>query len=298
MYVNDMESALSCKLLLYADDSAIVVSDKSVANIQNVLSKELKSINSWLLDNRLSLHLGKTYSILFGSKRKLRNQQELKVTCNDYIITNKPTVSYLGLELDNNLTGDYIGKSVIKKVNSRVKFLYRNRKYLTFRDLKLLANSLVLCLYDYACSVWYSGLKKTLKVKLQTAQNKTVRCILGLEPRDHIGANELNKLNWLPVDLRVKQIKLCHMYRIINGLSPTFMNDGISRANVIHQYNTRFATQSIYRPYIGNHSQTTFVNTAITSWNHLPKLIQCSETINQFKRNIRKHLKEVMLERL
>ncbi|XP_071948794.1 uncharacterized protein [Antedon mediterranea] len=61
-----------------------------------------------LTDNRLSLHLGKTYSILFGSKRKLRNQPELKVTCNDYIITNKPTVSYLGLELDNNLTGDYI----------------------------------------------------------------------------------------------------------------------------------------------------------------------------------------------
>ena len=40
VYVNDMESATSCKLLLYADDSALVVSDRNSENIQNKLSNE------------------------------------------------------------------------------------------------------------------------------------------------------------------------------------------------------------------------------------------------------------------
>ena len=69
IYVNDVPSAVRCKLLLYADDSALIVSGTNTEEIQNILSSELESIREWLIDNQLSLHLGKTESILFGSKR-------------------------------------------------------------------------------------------------------------------------------------------------------------------------------------------------------------------------------------
>ena len=58
------------KLFLYADDSAILVSGKDVGQIQATLSKELESIREWLIDDKLSLHLGKTESILFGTNKK------------------------------------------------------------------------------------------------------------------------------------------------------------------------------------------------------------------------------------
>ena len=67
IYVNDMESAVKCKLILYADDSALLVSGKDIKVIQETLGKELCALSSWLVDNKLSLHLGKTESILFGS---------------------------------------------------------------------------------------------------------------------------------------------------------------------------------------------------------------------------------------
>ena len=67
IYVNDMQAAVKCKLLLYADDSALLVSGKDVNEIQKVLSDELNSVCEWLVDNKLSIHLGKTESILFGS---------------------------------------------------------------------------------------------------------------------------------------------------------------------------------------------------------------------------------------
>ena len=55
-----MPSAVKCKLLLYTDDSALLVAGKNAARIQQRLSSELQSIREWLIDSRLSLHLGKT----------------------------------------------------------------------------------------------------------------------------------------------------------------------------------------------------------------------------------------------
>ena len=66
IYVNDMNASVKCKLILYVDDSALLVSGKDVVKIEQVLSRELKALNEWLEENRLSLHLRKTQSILFG----------------------------------------------------------------------------------------------------------------------------------------------------------------------------------------------------------------------------------------
>ena len=51
-------SAVKCKLLLYADDFALIVPGNNAKEIQ--LSNELESIREWLIDNKSSLHLGKT----------------------------------------------------------------------------------------------------------------------------------------------------------------------------------------------------------------------------------------------
>ena len=67
--VNEMKEAVNCKLILYADDSALLVSGRDVVKIEQALSRKLKAVNEWLEENRLSVHLGKTQSTLFGSKR-------------------------------------------------------------------------------------------------------------------------------------------------------------------------------------------------------------------------------------
>ncbi|XP_072018361.1 uncharacterized protein [Amphiura filiformis] len=56
-YVNDMPISVDCKLLLYADDSALLIDGKDPKEISSKLSKELESCQQWLIDNKLSLHL-------------------------------------------------------------------------------------------------------------------------------------------------------------------------------------------------------------------------------------------------
>ena len=68
-----------CKLLLYADDSTILFSHRDPDQIANKLGKVLESCSELLVDNKLSLHLGKTECILFGSKRKLKKVKDFTV---------------------------------------------------------------------------------------------------------------------------------------------------------------------------------------------------------------------------
>lgn len=54
--ISDTPVAVNCRLLLYAD---------------RYLRTELESVRERLMDNRLSIHLAKTESILFATRKKL-----------------------------------------------------------------------------------------------------------------------------------------------------------------------------------------------------------------------------------
>ena len=71
-YVNDMVISIDpdCKFLVYADDSTILFSHSDPDQIVNKLGKVLEYCSDWLVDNKLSLHQGKTECILFGRKKE------------------------------------------------------------------------------------------------------------------------------------------------------------------------------------------------------------------------------------
>ena len=86
-----------CDLLLYADDSALLIRGKNIIDIEQKLCEELTKLNVWLIDNKLSLHLGKTESILFASNRKLKQHKFLRISCNGIKVGGKEVVTYLGV---------------------------------------------------------------------------------------------------------------------------------------------------------------------------------------------------------
>ena len=105
-YVNDMVTIVSadCKLILYADDSAIMFAHKNHEVISQKLSNVMESCSNWLVDNKLSLHLGKTECVLFGPRRKLRSITNFHAQCKDHIIKAQDSVKYLGFFIDKLIT--------------------------------------------------------------------------------------------------------------------------------------------------------------------------------------------------
>ena len=58
LYINGMPQAVTCDLLLYADDTCLVFQHKDVFEIETVLNKNLSSPCDWFIDNKLSIHFG------------------------------------------------------------------------------------------------------------------------------------------------------------------------------------------------------------------------------------------------
>ena len=282
-----MEAAVSCRLILYADDSALLVSGTSVSVIEETLE--------WLVDNKLSIHLGKTESIFFGSNKKIRKQSTIKLICGDNEVTALENVKYLGVSLDQSLGGKYIAESFLKKANSRLKFLWRQAKYLNRNSRKLLATSLILCHFDYACSAWFEGLQVKLQKKLQILQNKTLRFVLGYPPRSHIAIEEITLLHWIPVCQRVKQIKLNNMFRIVHGNAPQYLKRDISMVSDQHSFFTRNSFLSVVLPHVKSSGKKTFRFSAGKIWNALPVSLRSAEDLLLFMKGVNKHLREELI---
>ena len=51
--------------LLFADDTALLMSGPNILDLQNTINDELKNVKKWLIQNKLTLNLNKTicYSI-------------------------------------------------------------------------------------------------------------------------------------------------------------------------------------------------------------------------------------------
>ena len=112
-------------------------------------------------------------------------------------------VTYLGCILDQSFTGESMALHVINKVNKKLKFLYRQKNFLTPGLRRLLCNAIIQPHFDYACTTWFPMLNKKYKKKLQVMQNKFICFCLQLGSRSHIGYREFESINWLPVDLAV-----------------------------------------------------------------------------------------------
>ena len=229
----------------------------------------MSSLSDWLVDNKLSLHLGKTETLLFGSKAKLRKCKELKVSCNGIAIAAKSSVTYLGAILQQDLSGELMADMVLKKVNNKLKFLYRQCRQFDSDIKKTLVNALIICHFDYTSASWYSALTVAKAEKLQTAQNKLVRFVFSLGPRTHIEPYHFKKLNWLPISTRVLQLKLNHMYKIFHRTAPSYLLN-ITRAVDIHQHQTRKHTYSFFVPTVKSACKRSFFYTGLLGWNDLP----------------------------
>ena len=285
-----MKAAVKCKLLLYADDSALLVSGKDGLEIERILSVELGAVNEWLCENRLSLHLGKTQSILFGSKKRISKCSELHVTCNGSVIGSESEVTYLGAILDQTLSGASTARSIITKSTNKLKFLYRNARSLDSKSKAVLTSALIQCHFDYASAIWYSGLTQTFKTKLQIVQNKIIRFILDLPARSHVGYVEFSKAKMFPVHKRVEQLKMNHMFNIIHGNSPAYLKEDISlQDNTSHQ--TRSVTSlSCQTPRVNSFGLRSFFYTAIKCWNSLPFSLRSINTKQLYKNNLKKSI--------
>ena len=293
LYINDMCTSVECDLSLYADDSALIYSHSDPYFIARHLNAQLASCKTWLIDNRLSLHVGKTESILFGSSRKLKRVDNYQVTCEGTPVKRVTEVTYLGLLLNDTLDGKSHAERTIKKSGTRLSFLYRNSAILDGRSRKSLCISLIQPYLDYCCSSWYSGLTQRLKSKLDALQRRMIRFIFSLHHLEHIGLRFFAELSWLTFADRVAYFKLCHMFKVKMRSAPQYMSNNFTPVASTHSHSTRGSVScnfSVTRPM--SLAQDSFSFSAMKEWNSLPSDLKCISSESIFRTRVKKYFME------
>jgi hypothetical protein len=150
------------------------------------------------------------------------------LSLNDTIIKPAPSMKNLVATIDKSLSFDAMDRSVLQKANARLKYLYREKDYLTqyTKKILILVMSLIQCHFDYSCSTWNPGLFQFLENKLQVTQNMMIRCVLDHDTRSHIGPNDFCSPNWLSVNKRIDQIILYHVFKRKKCLGRVFHPTG------------------------------------------------------------------------
>ncbi len=292
-----MELSVSCQLLLYADDSVLLVSGENPKDISNTLTKELQTCSEWLVDNKLSLHLGKTEAILCGSRRKLKNVQDFEVKYNGVSIKSVSAVKYLGINIDSDMSGETTWKTVMNKCNSRLKFMYRQARCLPTATKKTLCLALTQCNFDYAVPSWYPSKSQTAKKKLQVVQNKIIRFILNLGPRDPIGTEQLNTLGVLNVEDRTQQIRLHNTHKVYCELAPKYSMTNFNKSRNRRGMNTRHRAYNFNLPRVTGEEEGTFYYNAIKDWNGLPDRLKTCSNLLSFKSKLKQCMLEAAINR-
>ena len=72
----------------------------------------------------------------------MKSPPKLNISYGDYSLKQCSTVEYLGCYLDSSLNGESMARRVLKKINNKLNFLWRQSNYLNYSSRKLLYNAL------------------------------------------------------------------------------------------------------------------------------------------------------------
>ena len=120
-------------------------------------------------------------------------------------------------------------------------------------------------------------------VKLERIHVDAMRLVTGATARSNI-VNLYHEKNWQSIASRHKYSCLVMLYRIVNDLTPTYLNDLLPIQNIERtRYNLR-NQHDITIPFTRLESfKRSFIPSAIRLWNRLPVTVRNTETLEQFK---------------
>ena len=117
IYINDLPNCLQHSTArMFADDTNITVSGKSIKEAEVAINADLNNIREWLLSNRLSLNLVKTEYLLIGSRHNINTlEEQQRVFIGDEPIKGVQVTKTLGVKIDQFLTWDSHIDQISKK---------------------------------------------------------------------------------------------------------------------------------------------------------------------------------------
>ena len=130
---------------MFADDTNITLSAKTLTELKQALIPEQSKLSYWLKANKLSFNVAKTELMIIGSRQRLSAQNEdVVIRIDDQIIKQVVELTKsLGVTIDAQLTWCKHVEEVCKKVSSAIGALKRVRPFIPKETAIQIYNALI-----------------------------------------------------------------------------------------------------------------------------------------------------------
>ena len=293
IYMNDIaNSSRLVKFLLFADDTTVYQSDKSLENLINTMNNECDKLAKWLAINRLTLNTKKTKYILFSSSHKLnklRNTTLATIQINNSPIEKCEFFKFLGVYLQDNMKWNKHACFVSSKLAKTAAVISRLKTFLPSNVLLQIYNSLFLPHINYCLGVW-GNTEKYNSNKIVILQKRVVRSIGNASYLAHTDPL-FTRFNILKLEELFK-VNVCKfMYKLLYGLLPQHVENYFNIQKRIHGHDTRHVNNLVIAKYKTELYGKTIKIIGPKLWNSLPDEVKSSKSFQGFKRKLIKSLK-------
>jgi hypothetical protein len=135
LYINDLPLATADNAIsvLFADDTSLLVIDKSLDSLETKLNHSLINVNKWFKFNLLTVNLSKTFTMQFVSKNTVSTKTSTSLNANG--IAEVHHFKFLSLKIDDVLSWNIHIDSVMNKLTIVCFMIISVRPYMTQSSL-------------------------------------------------------------------------------------------------------------------------------------------------------------------
>ena len=215
----------------YADDGQLYLGfepSKNYTESMNKIKACIDDIETWMNANFLKLNVGKTEVIFIARPQDhaIYDNMSIDIGMKMYNASSNTSIKSLGAFINGTMTMNSMVSEYTKSMFHNLKKLGHIKYYLDVEERMLLIKSFILSKMDY-CNVLLSNASWTCIQPLERVLNAGIRFIYDLKKRDHV-SSFYKSAHILPLSYRI-MFKSCVMvYKIINNLSPDYLNDFIT----------------------------------------------------------------------
>ena len=166
IYINNLHVAIKySEVHHFVDETNLLNFNSCVKSINKQVNYDLKNLSNWLKANKISLIVGKTELVLFTSSKK-QVDCDLKIKLNGKRLYETDSVKYLGIQIDQRLTGKQQINHVALKLNKANAMLSKLRYVFDIKTLRSVYYAIFESHLCYASLVWAQNTNSVTRLHL------------------------------------------------------------------------------------------------------------------------------------
>ena len=109
--------------MLYADDTVLYFSAKTVEELEIVLGLDMNNISTWMQENKLFLNEGKTEYVIYGTWQNPQLQDKTSLLYEGTELNRVLSYKYLGVFIDQHLSFNNHVENLMKETSKKLRAL-------------------------------------------------------------------------------------------------------------------------------------------------------------------------------